>query len=59
MFFPNGSQPVRDPVLDCVPESVKSRLFPVRETALDADGLPAYRFDLILRGAGETPFFLD
>ena len=59
MFFPGGPQPVRDPVLDCVPEALKSRLFPLRDAALDADGLPGYRFDLVLRGAGETPFFLD
>lgn len=59
MFFPGGWQTMHDPVLDCVPEAVKSRLFPVRDATLDAGGLPGYRFDLVLRGAGETPFFLD
>lgn len=45
---------VRDPVLDCVADvAARKRLFARRESA------EAYRFDLILRGEGETPFFLD
>jgi hypothetical protein len=31
----------------------------VRDPSFDAEGLAAYRFDLILRGENETPFFLD
>jgi hypothetical protein len=30
-----------------------------RDPSLDEEGLPANRFDVILRGDGETPFFLD
>jgi protocatechuate 3,4-dioxygenase beta subunit len=48
-----------DPVLNCVPESVRSRLFAVPEQSLDQDGALGYRFDVILRGENETPFFLD
>jgi protocatechuate 3,4-dioxygenase beta subunit len=48
-----------DPVLDCVEEPVRPRLVARRETSLDAEGVPAYRFDFILRGERETPFFLD
>jgi protocatechuate 3,4-dioxygenase alpha subunit len=59
MFFADGPAAVTDPVLNCVPEGVRSRLFAVREPALDVDGAAGYRFDLILRGENETPFFLD
>lgn len=45
---------VRDPVLDCVADAAaRRRLFATRESA------GAFRFDLILRGENETPFFLD
>jgi len=50
----------RDPVLECVTGiAARRRLFAVRDRALDAEGLPAYRFDIVLRGENETPFFLD
>jgi protocatechuate 3,4-dioxygenase alpha subunit len=48
-----------DPVLACVPEELRARLIPAREAALDLDGVPAYRWDVILHGGEETPFFLD
>jgi protocatechuate 3,4-dioxygenase alpha subunit len=48
-----------DPVLQCVPESSRARLIARRDPALDAEGVQGYRFDLILRGENETPFFLD
>jgi protocatechuate 3,4-dioxygenase, alpha subunit len=48
-----------DPVLNCVPASVRSRLFAKRDESLDSAGIAAYRFDVILRGEDETPFFLD
>jgi len=58
VFFANAPdvdpEAVRDPVLDCVKDAAaRKRLFATRE------GPEAYRFDLILRGEGETPFFLD
>jgi protocatechuate 3,4-dioxygenase, alpha subunit len=59
IFFADKPAGVSDPVLDCVPEAVRPRLFAVRSPSLDADGLTAYRFDLILRGENETPFFWD
>jgi len=60
VFFADTPDRARDPVLDCVPgEAARRRLLAVREPALDADGLTAYRFDIVLRGEGETPFFLD
>jgi len=54
-FFADGS----DPVLDCVDPARRHLLIPVRDASLDADGALAYRFDIILRGEGETPFFVD
>jgi protocatechuate 3,4-dioxygenase beta subunit len=58
VFFPNSPDAdpdsVRDPVLDCVKDTIaRQRLFAKREKADE------YRFDLILRGENETPFFLD
>jgi protocatechuate 3,4-dioxygenase beta subunit len=45
---------VRDPVLDCVKDAAaRKRLFATGENA------GKYRFDIILRGENETPFFLD
>jgi len=54
-FFADGP----DPVLDCVDAARRQLLIPVRDGSLDADGALAYRFDIILRGDGETPFFVD
>jgi len=48
MFF----EPAADPVLDAVPASLRPRLIARREGTV-------YRFDVRLRGDGETPFFDD
>jgi protocatechuate 3,4-dioxygenase beta subunit len=54
VFFADQPDEVRDPVLDCVTDAAaRTRLFAKRESAGE------YRFDLILRGENETPFFLD
>jgi protocatechuate 3,4-dioxygenase alpha subunit len=58
VFFSDAPAEVDDPVLNCVPANSRSRLFAVRDASLDS-GLPAYRFNMILRGENETPFFLD
>jgi len=60
IFFSDTPQEVSDPVLDCVADpAAKLRLFATRDRAMDTDGLLAYRFDVILRGENETPFFAD
>jgi protocatechuate 3,4-dioxygenase, alpha subunit len=60
VFFSDTPDQIDDPVLNSVADpAARRRLFPARDHALDADGLAAYRFDLILRGENETPFFLD
>jgi len=48
MFFDAS----KDPVLDAVPSAHRGRLIAKREGTV-------YRFDLRLRGEGETPFFDD
>jgi protocatechuate 3,4-dioxygenase alpha subunit len=54
VFFADNPDSARDPVLDCVKDAAaRQRLFAKRVKADE------YRFDLILRGEGETPFFLD
>jgi len=60
LFFGDAPDDVRDPVLGCVSDrAARRRLFAVRDSALDSEGLTAYRFDIVLRGENETPFFLD
>jgi protocatechuate 3,4-dioxygenase alpha subunit len=60
VFFSDTPDQVDDPVLSCVTDTTARRqLFAARDHTFDRDGLPAYRFDLILRGDNETPFFLD
>jgi protocatechuate 3,4-dioxygenase alpha subunit len=58
-FFVDSRGDVGDPVLSCVPEAARRRLVAVREESLDATGVAGYRFDIVLRGENETPFFLD
>ena len=58
IFFADAPDTVEDPVLNCVPDrAARRRLFAVREAA--SHGVPHYRFDIVLRGENETPFFLD
>ena len=60
IFFSDSPDAVSDPVLNYVPSGeLRRRLFAQRDPSLDADGVPAYRFNVILRGEDETPFFLD
>ncbi len=60
VFFSDEPDTVRDPVLDSVADAAaRRRLFARRDPALDAPSLPGYRFDLVLRGEHETPFFVD
>lgn len=58
LFFADSPESVRDPVLDCVPEASRARLFP-RLVSISGAAAGEYHFDFILRGGEETPFFLD
>ena len=60
IFFSDTPGAARDPVLDCVADpALRLRLFAQRDASLDSGGVPAFRFDVTLRGEGETPFFVD
>jgi protocatechuate 3,4-dioxygenase beta subunit len=59
VFFEDSGGDVEDPVLGCVPEAGRRRLVAVSDESLDAEGVVGYRFDIVLRGENETPFFLD
>ncbi|MGH9591873.1 MAG: protocatechuate 3,4-dioxygenase subunit alpha [Bryobacteraceae bacterium] len=60
IFFSAAPETADDPVLNCVTDpAARLRLFAKRDSSLDVDGVRAYRFDVILRGENETPFFLD
>ncbi len=60
VFFSDAPEREKDPVLSCVADpAARRRLFATRDGSLDAGGIPAYRFDVVLRGETETPFFVD
>jgi protocatechuate 3,4-dioxygenase beta subunit len=60
VFFSDHPEEVCDPVLECVPEkAARLKLFANRDAAADAEQALGYRFDILLRGENETPFFLD
>lgn len=54
VFFP-GAAAADDPVLASVPQARRPLLLAVEDGR--EDGLRAFRFDIRLRGEGETPFF--
>lgn len=58
LFFTDDMTAV-DPVLDTVPMELRSRLLARRAPELNDGAAVGYRFDVVLQGAGETPFFLD
>jgi protocatechuate 3,4-dioxygenase alpha subunit len=55
LYFSEGP----DAVLDLVPPQRRSRLVAQRDETLDDGPAQGYRFDIILQGEGETPFFAD
>jgi protocatechuate 3,4-dioxygenase alpha subunit len=59
VFFAAAPENIDDPVLACVPAAARKSLLAVRDASLDARDVPAYRFDIVLRGENETPFFVD
>jgi protocatechuate 3,4-dioxygenase alpha subunit len=61
VFFAETPEPVHDPVLDSVADPIaRERMFARREKAGNgAREVSVYRFDIVTRGASETPFFVD
>ena len=58
MFFAGNARNAADPVLGALPdETLRSRLLAKPERS--ADGANMFRFDIVLRGGAETPFFND
>ena len=59
VFFGDKAE-ADDPLLRCIGDATaRRRLLAIRDPALDHDGARAFRFDIVLRGERETPFFLD
>jgi protocatechuate 3,4-dioxygenase alpha subunit len=61
IFFADAPAASSDPLLNCVSDPARrARMFAVAEKKSNGGAeLPVYRFDIVTRGEGETPFFLD
>ena len=59
VFFGDDPATAADPVLDEVPRAARGRLFAQRAPELDRVTDEAWRFDVVIQGEGETPFFRD
>jgi protocatechuate 3,4-dioxygenase alpha subunit len=59
VFFGDDPDNAEDPVLSAVPGAARRRLFARRALELDRVTDEAYRFDVVIQGAEETPFFVD
>jgi protocatechuate 3,4-dioxygenase alpha subunit len=61
VFFAETCDSVRDPVLDCVTDpQIRARMLARREKNSNGpQNLPVYRYNIVTRGEGETPFFVD
>lgn len=59
MFFGNNPDTAEDPVVAVVPLASRGRLFAQRVPELDRVTDEGWRFDVVIQGAEETPFFLD
>ena len=54
LYFEDEQTNAEDPILQCVPDERRSTLLAGREMLEETI---AYRFDIVLQGAGETAFF--
>jgi protocatechuate 3,4-dioxygenase alpha subunit len=61
VFFAETSDSTRDPVLECVADpQIRARMLALREKNSNGPGnIPVYRYNIVTRGEGETPFFVD
>lgn len=59
VFFGDPGEPASDPVLGAVDPAHRAKLFAVRDPSRDEGDAQAYRFDIVLRGDTELPFFED
>lgn len=58
MFFPDEPANVTDPLLSSLGPEDRARLT-ARHDGRTAEGAEVYLFDIVMAGAGETPFFDD
>jgi len=61
VFFAETSASIRDPVLDSVADpQIRERMLARREKKSNGpQNIPVYRYNIVTRGEGETPFFVD
>lgn len=61
VFLSEAPLTASDPLLDCVSDpGQRERMFAEIDTQRNGAGdLPVYRFNVVTRGDGETPFFVD
>jgi protocatechuate 3,4-dioxygenase alpha subunit len=57
IYLPNEPSNADDPILLRVPADRRSTLIASQDSSGVSDGAQAYRFDVVLQGAGETVFF--
>lgn len=57
VFFEGDARNQADPVLAAVPAARRAGLLARRDGEID--GMQVHRFDIVLNGTGETPFFTD
>lgn len=58
LYFPGEALNDIDPILNGI-EDLDARASLIARDAGSRDGIAAYEFDIVLRGAGETAFFVD
>jgi protocatechuate 3,4-dioxygenase beta subunit len=59
VFFSDDPDNADDPVLSAVPRASRGRVFARRAPEWDRMTDEAYRFDVVIQGVDETPFFVD
>ena len=57
IYFPDEGANAADPVLQRVPAARRTTLVARREASAPDEGVPLYRFDIVLQGRDETVFF--
>lgn len=59
MYFPGEALNDIDPILNGIEDLAARATLIARELPAEPDGSLSYAFDIVLRGSGETPFFVD
>ncbi len=59
MYFPGEKLNDIDPILNGIEDLAARASLIARELAPDSRGETGFEFDIVLRGGGETPFFVD